>query len=176
VDIWGRETVSGELDLTYRLHGGQRTAVVRQAEAGIDAAHQTVRRTDLQIVYDVQRMYCAAVMARELHRIGDETLMRLRGRSRSRNAFTRKGRSARQENRLPAQQTHGGRRGGDRGAAGRQRTNGQDRAGAYDGPAWDADLTLASGAIPLEKTTIDLRDSVETAYQFNPDWRRWRRA
>ena len=45
------------LNLTYPLYtGGLRRAKVRQAEKGIEVAKQEVRRTDLQVVYDVKRM------------------------------------------------------------------------------------------------------------------------
>ncbi|MCK7505544.1 MAG: TolC family protein [Desulfobacterales bacterium] len=46
------------LNLTYPIYtGGLRKSIVRQARQGIQAAREEARRTDLQVVYDVKRMY-----------------------------------------------------------------------------------------------------------------------
>jgi outer membrane protein len=66
------------IDIRYPLYaGGLRRAYVRQAKAGIQAAQQQVRRSELQIVHDVRRYYWSAVLAQALYEIGDEALARL---------------------------------------------------------------------------------------------------
>ncbi len=66
------------LNLTYPLYtGGVRRAKIKQAEKGIEVAKQEVRRTDLQVIYDVKRMYYGAVLARKVYQIGKDSLDRL---------------------------------------------------------------------------------------------------
>jgi len=57
--------------------GGMRSAKVKQAKSGIEAAKQEVRRTDLQVAYDTRRMFYGVVLAKQLYRIWQDTVDRL---------------------------------------------------------------------------------------------------
>lgn len=57
--------------------GGWRKALNDQAKAGIAAAMEDARRTDLEIVYDVQRLYAGLVLATGIEDIARDTLGRM---------------------------------------------------------------------------------------------------
>ena len=57
--------------------GGMVSAMVRQAEQAVEIATIEARRTDLQIRYDVKRMYYGLALCRNLVRIGRDALARL---------------------------------------------------------------------------------------------------
>jgi outer membrane protein TolC len=72
-----RDTLLSSLALTYPVYtGGKRAAISKQAELGIKIARESARRTDLQVIYDVNRMYYGSVLARSLRELGQETLER----------------------------------------------------------------------------------------------------
>ena len=72
-----RDTLLSALALTYPVYtGGKRAAISKQAEIGIKIARESARRTDLQVIYDVNRIYYGSVLARELRKLGQETLER----------------------------------------------------------------------------------------------------
>ena len=73
-----RNTGIARLSLDYVLYsGGKQSAMIRQAECGVEVARQDARRTDLKVIYDVKRMYHGSVLAGALHRLGEDTLARL---------------------------------------------------------------------------------------------------
>lgn len=66
------------LNLTYPLYtGGLLTSIVKQAESGVNAAKEDLRKTDLQIIYDVKKNYNAAILTRQLYSIAEEALQKL---------------------------------------------------------------------------------------------------
>jgi outer membrane protein TolC len=72
-----RDTIHGSLALTYPVYtGGKRSAILKQAELGIRLSRESARRTDLQIVYDVNRIYYGTVLAKSLRELGQKTLER----------------------------------------------------------------------------------------------------
>jgi outer membrane protein TolC len=78
ITLMDRDTAIGSLDMMFPLYtGGKRTAIVNQAKYGVEVAKEEVRRTDLQVIYDVKRMYYGAVLARSLHQLGIEALDRM---------------------------------------------------------------------------------------------------
>jgi outer membrane protein TolC len=72
------DSVVGSASMTWLLlDGGMRDGMRRQGESLVAAMKQEARRTDLEIVDAVKRMYYGAVLARQLHRLGDDTLARM---------------------------------------------------------------------------------------------------
>ncbi len=77
VKLLDRDTLLSSLVLTYPVYtGGKRAAISKQAEIGIKIAKESARRTDLQVIYDVNRMYYGSVLARALRKLGQDTLER----------------------------------------------------------------------------------------------------
>jgi outer membrane protein len=73
-----RDSLLGQLHVTFPIYtGGLRGAMIRQAKAGVEAARQDERRTDLEVIFDVKRLYHARILAQRLFRIGNDTLARM---------------------------------------------------------------------------------------------------
>ncbi|HWR89455.1 MAG TPA: TolC family protein, partial [Dissulfurispiraceae bacterium] len=78
IRLMNRHNAIASLNLTYPIYtGGLRKSIVRQARQGIQAAREEARRTDLQVVYDVKRMYYGAVLSRELVQVAKDALARM---------------------------------------------------------------------------------------------------
>jgi outer membrane protein len=79
-DITVMDKLNGlaKLELQYPVYtGGLISAMVRQARQAVEIANIESRRTDLQIRYDVKRMYYGLALSRNLIRIGRDALSRL---------------------------------------------------------------------------------------------------
>jgi outer membrane protein TolC len=57
--------------------GGLRKGIGEQARAGLDVAREELRRTELEIVDSVTRLYYGAVLARQVLQVGTDTLARM---------------------------------------------------------------------------------------------------
>ena len=78
IKLMDKRNLITSLNVNYPLFtGGLRSAKVKQAKCGVEVAKQEVRRTDLQVMYDVHRMYYGVILARQLHQIGRDALARL---------------------------------------------------------------------------------------------------
>jgi outer membrane protein len=75
-----KDNMTASLVAIYPLYtGGKRAAVNRRARAGVEAAEQLIRRSDLEVRRDVTRFYYGAVLTRELYRVADDAVLRLEG-------------------------------------------------------------------------------------------------
>lgn len=78
VKLFDRDTLTSTLDVHVPLYtGGRISAVIQQGRAGVDAAREEARRTDLQIVQETRNYYFGGVLATQLRRLGEESLERL---------------------------------------------------------------------------------------------------
>ncbi|MEN8255016.1 MAG: TolC family protein, partial [Verrucomicrobiota bacterium] len=78
IDMMDEEVLVASLNLKYPLYaGGRIKAINEQARFGVEAARQGVRRSELEVVRDVDRAYYGTVMARKLVGIADDTLQRM---------------------------------------------------------------------------------------------------
>ena len=78
VPLFDRDTGTFSLELTYPLYtGGLRTAIREQARVGVDIAKVEMQRTDLQLKYDVERYFYAALLTQKLADITEESVLTL---------------------------------------------------------------------------------------------------
>lgn len=78
ISLLDRFTYGGGVNLEFPLYtGGLRKSLRQQAKGGINAAKEDARRTDLEIIHDVRRMYYGSVLARQLEQLGSDTLKRM---------------------------------------------------------------------------------------------------
>ncbi|MEZ5329140.1 MAG: TolC family protein [Verrucomicrobiales bacterium] len=78
IQLLDRVTYTALADVKWLLFdGGWRSSLRTQAKRAIDVAREDARRTDLEIIYDVTRFYKGAVLAGQVERLGDETLIRM---------------------------------------------------------------------------------------------------
>jgi outer membrane protein TolC len=76
--LMNRDNLISSVKVTYPIYtGGLRTARIRQAKQGIEVARQDERRTDLEVAYDVKRLYYAGVLSKKLVAISRDTLARM---------------------------------------------------------------------------------------------------
>ncbi len=78
VKLMDRDLGVATVEAKWLLYdGGMRSGLNRQAESGIAAMKQEARRTDLEIADSVRRYYYGAILARQLHQLGSDTLARM---------------------------------------------------------------------------------------------------
>jgi outer membrane protein len=78
ITVADRTTYGALLDLKWLiLDGGGRRHLRTQAKQAIRAAREDARRTDLEIIHDVKRMFHGASLAARVERIGNDTLERM---------------------------------------------------------------------------------------------------
>jgi outer membrane protein len=172
VKVMDRDNIISRLQMVYPLcTGGLRGAMVRRAKAGVAAAKQASRRTELQVVYDVQRMYYGAVLAQRLSVIGEQALQRLQAtvdltetlyKGGSQNVTKRD--YLRSKVILESA----------RSIVSLMQSNVQLAKAALAntmGLAWDSTVEPAEKEVPYAPIQMKLDRMVAGAYRFNPDWK-----
>ncbi len=160
-----------DVDVVLPLYtGGLRGALLRQTRAGITAAQQASRRTDLEVVYDVKRIYHGAVLAVNLVRIGEEALARLEVTLELTENLYQRGSGAVKKTDWLAHKVVVE---GLRSAVVRLHSNRELAVAALGntmGLTWDQVVTPNASSVPYEALAVDLADLVDASYRFNPDW------
>ena len=78
IKLMNRDSLVGSLNVMFPVYtGGLRGSRIKQAKFGLEAAEHDNRKTDLEVVYDVKRLYHAAVLSQQLLQIGEDTLARM---------------------------------------------------------------------------------------------------
>ncbi len=75
--LFDRDLTQASLNLSYPLYtGGRKDAITGMAKAGVDIAREEQRKTDLDIVRDINRYYNGALLARRIEQLASDTLER----------------------------------------------------------------------------------------------------
>jgi outer membrane protein TolC len=164
-------TVSGQL--TWLLYdGGMRRGYEQQAQAALDAAREEVRRTDLEITDSVKRYYFGAILARQLHQLGRDTLERLETTLRLTETMYKEGsgkvtKADYLDNQVTVESLRSM-------VAELEKNESLTQAALANtmGLSWKDNVKPESGEIPFTPLAAKLDDMVGSAYQFNPDWAR----
>ena len=150
--------------------GGLRSSLVKQAERGLEIAKQESRRTDLEIIYDVRRMYYGALLARDLQQVSQDALDRMSvtlelteklyqaGSERVKKTDFLRNKTAVEALRSTTAYLHGN---AELARAALTNTMGLD---------WRERIALADEEIPFRPTAAQLDTLVGDTYVFNPDW------
>lgn len=171
VKVMDRDNIVSRLQLVYPLcTGGMRGAVARQARAGVEAARQVNRRSELQIIFDVQRMYYGTVLAQRLSAIGQEALLRLQATVDLTETLYKGGsQSVTKRDYLRSKVVLES----ARSIVALMQSNVELAKAALSntmGLDWDSPIALAETQIPFTPIEVDLGRMVAGAYRFNPDW------
>ena len=162
---------SAPLDLTWLLFdGGLRAGLRAQARAGTAVAQQDLRRTDLEIVESVTRLYWTAVLARELRQLGADTLERMNATLQLTESVYQGGsgsvtKSDYLANKVMVETL--------RAMLATLEKNEVLAAAALAnsmGLSWRESVAPADDEIPFAAASTDLPALVGQAYEFNPDW------
>jgi len=162
-------TVSG--DFKFLLADfGMRHGYVQQALGAMDAAKADARRTDLDLTDSVTRIYYGAVLARQLKRLGDDTLERMEATLHITENLYKEGagtvtKADYLDNKVLVEVV--------RSTVAQLELNeaSTEAALAYTiGLPWNATVVPADEQIPFLASDEKLREAVDAAYEFNPDW------
>ena len=163
------ESVSGKFDWLL-VDFGMRSGLRQQSQAGIEAAQAGARRTDLELADSVIRLYYGAVLARQLHALGDDTLERMQATLRITEALYKDGtgtvnKTDYLDNKVMVETVRGM-------VASLEQNEAAAEAGlAYTiGYSWRSTVIPADTEIPYSAWQGDLDQMVTDAYSFNPDW------
>ena len=158
-------------NLTWLLFdGGMRKGYREQARGAVEAAQAEVRRTDLEITDSVMRLYYGAVLARQLRRLGRDTLDRLEVTLDLTESLYKEGagkvnKTDYLDNRVVVETVR------SLVALLEKNEAVAEAALAYTmGLAWNASVRPSAEEVPYQPYAGDLNELVGTAYRFNPDW------
>jgi outer membrane protein TolC len=165
------DTVSTSGNLTWLLYdGGMRKGYREQALGAEQAAQAEVRRTDLEITDGVVRLYYGALLARQLHQVGDDTLARMEvtlqlTESLYKNGAGKVNKTDYLENEVMVETIRST-------VAELAKNEAMSEAAlAYTmGLPWNATVRPSADEVPYRPFAGSLEQLVGTAYEFNPDW------
>jgi len=160
-------------NMTWLLFdGGMRKGYREQGLGAAQAARADARRTDLEITDGVVRLYYGAVLARQLRKVGEETLARMEvtlelTESLYKNGAGKVNKSDYLDNQVMVESLR------SVVAALEKNEAAAEAALAYTmGLAWDASVRPSTAEIPYQPSAGNLNELVTSAYEFNPDWAR----
>jgi outer membrane protein len=158
-------------NLTWLLFdGGMRKGYRDQAQGAVDAARAESRRTDLEITDSVVRLYWGALLARQLHKVGDDTLERMQvtlelTESMYKNGAGKVNKTDYLDNVVIVETIR------SMVAELAKNEAAAEAALAYTmGLPWNATVRPAAEELPYRPFAGNLDELVGTAYEFNPDW------
>ncbi len=163
------ESVSGEFKWLL-FDGGMRKGYSQQALGAVGMAKAEVRRTDMEVTENVIRLYYGAVLARQLHKLGQDTLDRMEATLTMTEALYKDGsgtvnKTDYLDNKVMAETI--------RSMVAPLEANeaSAEAALAYTmGLSWKSSVLPRDEAVPFQPYGGNLDDLVSTAYEFNPDW------
>jgi outer membrane protein len=172
VKLMDENITTSFLQLTLPIYtGGIRPAIIKQAKSGIDVAIQAARRTDLQIIYDVKKIYYGAVLSERLYKIGQESLARLNATLKLTEKLYKEGSGSVSKtdylkNKIFVEALRSG-------LAPLENNREIAKAALLNtmGQSWTSDIELAATDIPFNPYNVTLSKLVSRSYKFNPDWK-----
>ncbi len=163
------ESVSGDFKWLL-FDGGMRKGYSEQTLGGLSIAKTEVRRTDLELRENVVRLYYGAVLARRLHRLGQDTLERMQATQDLTESLYKNGAGTVNktdflDNKVITETV--------RSMVAPLAANEAmaEAALAYTiGLPWRSTVVPKDEELPYQPHAGDLNELVSTAYEFNPDW------
>ncbi|MGA3130706.1 MAG: TolC family protein [Terracidiphilus sp.] len=171
VKLMDPTTSSVEGDVKWLLwDGGMRRGYSEQALGAEDAARSDVHRTDLELSDSVTRLYYGAVLARQLHELGSDTLERMETTLKMTESLYQNGsgtvtKADYLDNKVMVEVI--------RSTVANLEANESTAEAALAftmGLSWNSSVEPVDTEIPYDASEVKLDDLVATAYEFNPDW------
>jgi len=163
------ESVSGDFKWLL-FDGGMRKGYSEQSLGAVSVAKAEVRRTDMELTENVIRLYYGAVLARQLHRLGQDTLDRMEATLKMTESIYKDGsgtvnKTDYLDNKVMTETV--------RSMVAPLEANeaAAEAALAYTrGLSWKSTVIPKDETVPFNPYGGNLNDLVSTAYEFNPDW------
>ena len=173
IKLMDRDSLLGSIDATWLIFdGGLRRGYTEQAQAGLDAARAASRRTDLEVADSVKRLYYGAVLARQLHTLGTDTLARMEATLNLTETMYKEGSGKVKktdflDNKVMVESLRAM-------VAQLEKNEAMAQAALANtmGLSWRESVVPADQEIAYRPLATNLEELVGTAYQFSPDWAR----
>jgi len=171
VKLMDPQSFIGSVNLTWLLYdGGMRQGYKQQAKGLVDIMKEEARRTDLEIVDSVKRLYYGAVMSKQLYQIGSDTLARMEATLNLTETMYKEGsgkvnKTDFLDNKVMVETI--------RAMVALLEKNVEMAKAALAntmGLAWNDSVQPSARNIPFAPYAENLENLVSTAYRFNPDW------
>jgi outer membrane protein TolC len=171
IRVLDRDLLLGSLNLTWLLYdGGMRSGLRAQTGGLVAMMREEARRTDLEIIDSVKRMYWGAVLARQVRQVGADTLARMETTLQLTEAVYKEGsgkvtRADYLDNLVMVESLRSL-------VALLEKNEAMSQAALANtvGLSWRASIQPSDGEIPLDEYAEDLEELVGASYQFSPDW------
>ncbi len=171
VKLMNRDSYIASLEATWLLYdGGMRKGYREQALGLTDMMKEEARRTDLEIVDSVKRIYFGAVLARQLRQIGTDTLARMEATLNLTETMYKEGSGRVKktdflDNKVMVESLRAM-------VSLLEKNEAMAEAALANtmGLAWNSSVRPADKALPFTPFEENLEQLVATAYRFSPDW------
>ena len=171
VRVLDRNLVSGSMDMKWLVFdGGMRKGLREQSGGWLEMMRAEARRTDLELTDTITRYYWGAVLARQLHQVGKDTLSRMELTLRlTESLYKGSGGKVTKADYLDNQVMVESLRSL---VAELEKNEVMSQAALANaiGLPWSASVQPSSQEIPFDPIAARLEDLVSASYQFSPDW------
>ena len=171
VKLMDEDSYRASIEATWLLYdGGMRRGYREQAQGLVEMMRQECRRTDLEIIDSVKRLYYGAVLAIQLHQVGKDTLVRMTTTLDLTETMYKEGSGKVKktdwlENKMMVESLRSM-------VALLEKNELMAQAALANtmGLSWNSSVKPTQSQIPFVPFDNRLEDLVSTAYCFNPDW------
>jgi outer membrane protein len=173
IKLMDRDSFMASIEATWLLYdGGMRKGYREQAKGLVDMMKQESRRTDLEIIDSIKRMYYGAVLAAQLHQVGKDTLARMEATLNLTETMYKEGggkvkKTDWLDNKVTVESLRSM-------VASLEKNELMAQAALANtmGMPWNSSVKPLDMEIPYVPFVERLDGIVSTAYQFNPDWKK----
>jgi outer membrane protein TolC len=171
IKVLDNDILSGTIDIKWLLYdGGMRKGLREQSGGQLEMMRQEARRTDLEITDTVRRFYWGAVLAGQLHQLGDDTLSRLEVTLRLTESLYKQGsgqvtKADYLDNQVMVESIRAM-------VAELEKNEKMAQAALANtmGLQWNVSVKPSAEEIPFQPYAGNMEDLVSMSYQFSPDW------
>jgi outer membrane protein TolC len=171
IKVLDQNLATGSLTVDLLLFdGGMRKGFREQSQGFLAMMREEARRTDLEVADSIKRMYWGAVLARQLHQLGSDTLERMEATLQLTERMYKEGagkvmKTDYLDNQVMVESLRA-----MVAALEKNAVISQAALANTMGLPWDANVKPASEEIPFEPYAANLEELAGVAYEFNPDW------
>jgi len=171
IKVLDRNLATGTLDMKWlAFDGGMRKGLREESGGWLEMMRAEARRTDLEITDMVKRYYWGAVLARQLHQLGKDTLARMETTLRLTESLYKESagkvtKTDYLDNLVMVESLRSI-------VAQLEKNEAMSQAALANaaGLSWSVSVQPSNAEIPFERRTGSIEDLVSTSYQFSPDW------
>lgn len=171
IKLMDEDSFIAAIEVKWLLYdGGMRKGYREQAKGFLEMMKQESRRTDLEIVDSVKRLYYGAVLTAQLHQVGKDTLARMEATLHITETMYKEGSGKVKktdwlDNKVMVDSFRSM-------VALLEKNELMARSALANtmGLPWNVSVKPVSAEIPYAPIVNNLDELVSNAYQFNPDW------